>query len=302
MLIDPVVVYGFGNGVNLQPSYYNDGNVSFAWDIMQKYDQIKSLRIEVEPDKVSLAHDWIKQASEHGYNIIVTYHKFENNGKDPIKFLLNAANWWVDNYESLNESGNFTINMMNEWSSHRLSSIDYANAYNQAIALVRTVYNGDIIIDIPGYAQEINKAVNASSLLIDKEGYINKLIFSVHIYPMGFQTKSEPGSVSELVSESESESEELEKIHWLTSNDLDILLTTGRPCMIGEWGLRPYHKPDNVTDIVIHAKNIGFLSIIAWAWNGDGNDLNMMTPSWNDDPTATEFTESDYFYRIIDYL
>jgi len=25
----------FGNGVNLQPSYYNGGNVNFGWDLMK---------------------------------------------------------------------------------------------------------------------------------------------------------------------------------------------------------------------------------------------------------------------------
>ncbi len=65
------------NGVNLQPSYYNNGNVTFGWDLMKRYPQIKSLRIEIEPDYVNMAYDWIRQASDHGYHIIATYHKYQ---------------------------------------------------------------------------------------------------------------------------------------------------------------------------------------------------------------------------------
>ncbi|NLP58412.1 hypothetical protein [Lutibacter sp. B1] len=44
---------GLGNGVNLQPSYYNSGNVTIGWDLMKTYPGIETVRIEIEPDKVS---------------------------------------------------------------------------------------------------------------------------------------------------------------------------------------------------------------------------------------------------------
>ena len=37
------------NGVNLQPSYYNSGNVDFAWSLMNSNTAIKAVRIEIEP-------------------------------------------------------------------------------------------------------------------------------------------------------------------------------------------------------------------------------------------------------------
>ena len=49
----------FHNGVNLQPSYYNDGEVTFGWDLMRAADKIKTLRIEIEPKQAVQARSWI---------------------------------------------------------------------------------------------------------------------------------------------------------------------------------------------------------------------------------------------------
>ena len=51
----PTSGYLYGHGVNLQPSYYNNGNVNFGWSLMKSYTKIKTVRIEVEPDKVTQA-------------------------------------------------------------------------------------------------------------------------------------------------------------------------------------------------------------------------------------------------------
>ena len=109
------------NGVNLQPSYYNNGNVTMGWDVMKKHSQIKSLRIEVEPDKVQQGYEWIRQASEEGYKLIVTYHKYEVLGSDDPVEVKKAANWWKDNYRYLSQAGSFDINVMNEWLVNVLS-------------------------------------------------------------------------------------------------------------------------------------------------------------------------------------
>ena len=54
------------SGINLQPSYYNYGNVTMGWDLMKQYAQIQSVRIEIEPDMVDMGQEWIRQASEGG--------------------------------------------------------------------------------------------------------------------------------------------------------------------------------------------------------------------------------------------
>jgi len=138
----------------LQPSYYNNGNVNFGWDLMRQQANITTLRIEIEPGRETHAAGWIADAQRNGYQVIATYHKHTANGSNDVNELLAAANWWVKNYQKL--GGNFTINLMNEWGNHDLNALDYAVAYNQAIAIVRTVYSGPIIIDLPGWGQDVN--------------------------------------------------------------------------------------------------------------------------------------------------
>jgi len=83
---------GFGNGVNLQPSYYNGGNPNFGWSLMKQQSKIKTVRIEIEPGYVTQAKSWISQARSNGYAVIATYHKASVLGSDNTAELNAAAN------------------------------------------------------------------------------------------------------------------------------------------------------------------------------------------------------------------
>jgi len=50
----------FGNGMNLQSSYYNGGNVKIGFDLMKSYGKIKTVRIEIEPEYESQAQNCIR--------------------------------------------------------------------------------------------------------------------------------------------------------------------------------------------------------------------------------------------------
>jgi hypothetical protein len=86
-----------------------------GWETMKKYPQIQSVRIEIEPDMVEQGREWIRQASDEGYHMIVTYHKCEALGSDDAGDLLAAAQWWETNYDYLAQAGEFDVNVMNEW-------------------------------------------------------------------------------------------------------------------------------------------------------------------------------------------
>ena len=86
-----------------------------GWGKMKQYPQIQSVRIEMEPDMVEQGREWIRQASAEGYHMIATYHKAEALGSDDAGELLQAAQWWEENYEYLSEAGEFDVNLMNEW-------------------------------------------------------------------------------------------------------------------------------------------------------------------------------------------
>jgi mannan endo-1,4-beta-mannosidase len=141
-----------GNGVNLQPSYYNGGNCDLGWNLMKQNTKIKTVRIEVEPGQETNAKRWISEAKANGFTVIVSYHKSSVLGSDSTSELNAAAVWWKNNYNYL--GGNFIVNLSNEWGSHNITPSAYASAYNAAITEVRKVYSGSIIIDIPGWGQE----------------------------------------------------------------------------------------------------------------------------------------------------
>ncbi|MBO9201953.1 MULTISPECIES: glycoside hydrolase family protein [Niastella] len=263
---------GFGNGVNLQPSYYNGGNPNFGWSLMKQQTKIKTVRIEIEPGYVTQAKSWISQARSNGYAVIATYHKASVLGSDNAAELTAAANWWVANYANLASAGSFTINLMNEWGSHNLSANAYASAYNNAISIVRRVYSGAIIIDLSGWGQETAIAAAAAKGTNGTKITDGNYILSAHIYPGSWNGG---------------------KGRYVNTSDIDDLASSGRPCMIGEFGNSGGSGAD-WSAIVDKARSKGW-TVLAWCWNGDGGSMNMVTPSWATNGSATSFSLSSYF-------
>ena len=271
--VNPQLTNGLGNGVNLQPSYYNGGNPNFGWSLMKQQTKIKTVRIEIEPNYVTQAKSWISQARSNGYTVIATYHKASVLGSDNTADLNAAANWWVSNYATLASAGSFTINLMNEWGDHNLTANAYASAYNTAMATVRSVYSGTIIIDIPGWGQETAiaaaaaKGYNGGTKISD-----GNYILSAHIYPGAYNQA---------------------KGRYCNTSDIDDLASAGKPCMLGEFGNSGGSGAD-WSGIVDYARNKGW-TVLAWSWNGDGGSMNMVTPSWASNGGATTFSLSSYF-------
>ena len=270
---------GLGNGVNLQPSYYNGGNPTIGWSLMKQQSKIKTVRIEIEPGYVSQAKNWISQARSNGYAVIATYHKASVLGSDNTGELNAAANWWVSNYSNLASAGSFTINLMNEWGSHNLSANAYASAYNTAISTVRRVYSGAIIIDASGWGQETAIAAAAAKGTNGTKITDGNYILSAHIYP---------GSWNQG------------KGRYVNTSDIDDMASSGRPCMIGEFGNSGGSGAD-WSAIVDYARIKGW-TVLGWAWNGDGGSMNMVTPSWASNGSATSFSLSSYFNVVYSKL
>jgi len=269
----------FGNGVNLQPSYYNNGNVNMGWSLMKSKANIKSVRIEIEPGKETQGKTWIAQAKSNGYTVIATYHKSSVLGSDSAAELATAGTWWKNNYSNLAAAGAIVVNVMNEWGSHNLSPNNYASAYNTAISSVRSKYSGRIVIDIPGWGQET--AVAASAIKGQGGTAINDtyIVPSIHAYPGAWNQG---------------------KNAWLAKSDVDDLGSAGRGVLVGEFGNGGSGSSD-WSGIVDYAKTKGY-NVLGWAWNGDGGSMNMVTPSWSSNPTATSFSTSSYFSVVYNKL
>jgi mannan endo-1,4-beta-mannosidase len=270
----------FGNGVDLQPSYYNGGNVTFGFSLMQQSPNIKSVRIEIEPGvPINVAASWIQQARNSGYRVIATYHKYTVLGSDLTGDLTDGANWWATNYSTLAAAGAFTINLMNEWGSHNLTSNQYATAYNSAIAIVRQVYQGPIILDCSGYGQETSIAADAVKGTNGTKIADTNVILSAHIYPNGYNQA---------------------KKHNFQTSDLDDLASAGRSCIVGEFGNSPSGSVD-WSGMVTYAKTKKW-AVLGWAWNGDGGTMNMASPAWDSTATAASYSQSAYFSVIYALL
>ncbi len=69
---------------------------------------------------------------------------------------------------------------------------------------------------------------------------------------------------------------------------------------IGEFGSLP-QGPVDWKGVVTYAHSKGW-PILGWAWNGDGGDMNMVTPTWSNNATATSFSVGPYFNTIYDLL
>lgn len=265
---------GIKNGVNIQASYYNQGHVNLGWELMATYPEIEALRIEIEPNRVKQAENWIREAHEHGYQVIATYHDSKQLGTDSKEELLKAANWWKENYEALSESGPIIINIMNEWGSHDIRSVHYASVYNEAIKIIRPFYEKPLIVDVPGFGQATKIAADAYAFFEDKN-----IIYSIHVYTSAFN---------------------IEQNRWLSHEDLAYLDATGADCMVGEFCDNANGGSDWCT--IIDECSANGWPLFGWAWNGDGHNMNMIEPHWRDEPLATSFQPTEFMKVVIDKL
>lgn len=277
----------FSDGVNLQPSYYCNGEQDLGWNLMRNYSDIQTVRIEIEPPSwgegqadLGEIRRWIDEANANGYHVFATCHHWPNNGSSDSQALYDAANWWATNYSYLSANSSFTINVMNEWGDHNVSASQYAKAYNNAISTVRdgTSYTGPLVCDIPGWGQETHVAADASSNIND-----NNIIFSAHLYNSAYN--QDQGS-------------------WLQPSHLEYLNSnpSGYRCMVGEFGSEMDGQAD-WSALVDHAKSLGW-PVLGWAWNGDGSSppMNMVSPSWGDNCGAASYSTASYFDTVYNKL
>ncbi|QLG49293.1 PKD domain-containing protein [Natrinema halophilum] len=280
----------FGDGVNLQPSYFCSANQDIGWDFMSQYSDIQTLRMRIEPfsfsevdTTVEDAKRWIDEATENGYDVIASYHHYPDNGSSQASALQHAADFWVEHYGTLSQDSAFTINLMNEWGDHNVTASAYASAYNDAIDTVRsgTSYDGEIVCDAPGWGQGTHRLADAVEEIDDDD-----LVLSVHVYPNAYNATTG---------------------EWLRPEHLDVIDETGYPCMIGEFGKYWPTQYSDTADadwlaIVDHATSLGW-PVIGWAWNGDTNEqrMNMVEPYW-DDECGGPYSESSYFDVIYEKL
>ena len=258
------------NGINIMPFYANNGNVNIPFNLIHKYfSNIKTIRLEINPNymNVTKIKNLIYNLFNNNFNVIVTYHDYL--GSDNLNDLLNVANWWKNNYNYISSNFPLIINICNEYGSHNLDYIHYSEFYNKAINIIRTIYTDWLIIDIPGYGQNTNVALQASNFINDK-----KIVFSTHIYPMSWNNNQS---------------------RFMNTDDIDNLLNTNRPIIIGEFGTGEGNT--DVNKILLYAKSKR-ISLLLWG-AGDGTsepyNMELFKPSWYINPLHDNYNYTTYF-------
>jgi mannan endo-1,4-beta-mannosidase len=271
----------FGSGVNLQPSYSSNGNADLGWDYLKKaLPAIKTVRILVEPDRYGQAVRWVTEAQDRGYDVILCYNKSAVLGSSNPADLLDAAAWWKDHYAQVNGRTGITVNLMNEWGDHGLKPEIYADACNQALAIVRQVYKDRVILDAPGWGQgatALLQALTGSKKIADRN-----IMLSVHVYPSAYDGASGKA---------------------LQNDALKKLNDAGLPCMLGEFGSKAT-QPSGASwnGLVDFAKSMNW-PVLAWCWAADNTggpgdpnqiDMNMVeSPAMIQQKKAGQFVEFD---------
>lgn len=277
----------FGHGVNMQPSYTENGNVDLGWDLLKSIPSIKTVRLEIEGFAVGAAVRWISEASTRGYTVIATYHNFDAiNGKPPEddpKHMQMAINFWNSNYKKLSAAGPFIINIMNEWGHAKIKANSYADQYNAAIREIRAYYNGPLILDLPGSGQLAKVAADA----VTGAGGISPIqdrnvILSMHVYPVTWNGSGP-----------------------LEAGDIDLLARTGRPCMIGEFG-ESNQTPNTDWRRIVTSATSQKWPVLAWCWDGDGGIMNIMRPDFlkfvPGRPNTNYHINRDYANIVLPFL
>ena len=152
----------------------------------------------------------------------------------------------------------------------------YADAYNDAISIIRnnTNYTGPIICDLSGYGQEYHICADAANNITD-----DNIILSAHIYDSAYNS---------------------DKGRYVIASDLDYLNDNQPyPCMVGEFGSKMSGQAD-WSKLVDRAKSLGW-PVLGWAWNGDGGQMNMVSPDWGSGCSGP-YSKSKYFSTVYGKL
>ncbi len=156
----------------------------------------------------------------------------------------------------------------------------YADTCNRALALVREVYKGRVVLDAPGWGQgatALLQALTGKVRITDRD-----IILSVHVYPSAYDGVTKKA---------------------LQNDALKKLNDAGLPCMIGEFGSKATQQSGaSWSGLVDFAKTLGW-PLLAWCWAADNTgglgdpnqiDMNMIeSPTMIAQKKAGKYVEFD---------
>ncbi len=154
------------------------------------------------------------------------------------------------------------INIANEWGDHAVTTEHWLDSYTEAVKVLRDAgYKTTIVVDSPGWGQNINPILEAGKELIENDEEHN-ILFSVHMY----------GSWNDP-----------EKI----KTDLNRAKRLKLPLIVGEFGYNSRNGDNNLgckadhTVILSTCTELGY-GYMPWSWTGNNAEnawLDMVNSS-----------------------
>ncbi|MBR8534055.1 cellulase family glycosylhydrolase [Carboxylicivirga sediminis] len=141
------------------------------------------------------------------------------------------------------------VNIANEWGDHSVTGIFWSEAYQKCVSLMREAgYTSTIVIDAPGWGQNIQPIIDYGQQLVEFDSQHN-LLFSIHMY----------GSWND-------ENVIERKLNEVSAADL--------PLVVGEFGYC-FNSGDNNLGCKVNHREIMQccedldMGYLAWSWTGN---------------------------------
>lgn len=179
--------------------------------------------------------------------------------------LAEMASWYAEpeRVEMLLKYERFLLlNIANEWGAHQTKAEYWMKSYAQCIDIMRKAgYSTAIVIDAPGWGQNIDPIIERGQELIDHDS-LHNILFSIHMY--GSWNKAE--SIKE-------------KLTLCHQKDL--------PIIVGEFGYNYNDGGNNLGCKVDHKTILNTCNeleygYIPWSWTGNNKEnqwLDLVDPS-----------------------
>lgn len=179
--------------------------------------------------------------------------------------LVDMAKWYAepDRVAMLRKYERYLlINIANEWGSHEVKTLLWLSSYTSAVHLMREAgYTGTLVVDAPGWGQNITPIIEAGQSLIGTDPCHN-ILFSIHMY----------GSWNRA-----------SKIERMLSKCHSLQL----PIIVGEFGYNHANGRNNLAckvnnKAILSTCNALGLGYMPWSWTGNNQEnqwLDMVSPS-----------------------
>lgn len=178
--------------------------------------------------------------------------------------LADMAKWYADpdRANMLKKYERFLLlNIANEWGAHNTKADYWQSSYTRCIQIMREAgYATTIVIDAPGWGQNIDPIIEKGQKVIDSDP-LHNILFSVHMYG----SWNKPERIRE-------------KLTLCHQKDL--------PLIVGEFGYNYDNGNNNLTCKADHTvildvcNNLGY-GYMPWSWTGNNKEnrwLDLVAP------------------------